>query len=171
MRLNKDSQLASLRIPHLPMVIEEAFAVLTRQEQLDSLHEWTVEALADRAHLPVDGVLRRLESIEHMAENIEIQPDELCALMERKDVFLLDVRTPWEFEKCRLKGSQLMATLDLAKIFEGLKEWQVITICHHGVRSMSAAFYLREAGLPRVRSLHGGLDLWAQLIDPTMPRY
>lgn len=153
------------------MVIEEAFAVLTRQEQLDSLHEWTVEALANRAHMPVDGVLRRLESIENMAENIEIDPEELQLLMERRDVFLLDVRAPWEFAKCHIKGSQLMATLDLAKIFEGLKEWQVITICHHGVRSLSAAFYLREAGLPRVRSLHGGVDLWAQTIDRGMPRY
>jgi rhodanese-related sulfurtransferase len=153
------------------MVIEEAFAVLARQEQPDSLSEWTVEALAHRAQLPVEGVLRRLESIETMAESIEIGPEELRALMERKGVYLLDVRQRWEFEKCQIEGSHLMATLDLAKIFEGLKEMQVITICHHGVRSMSAAFYLREAGLPRVRSLHGGLDLWAQVIDRDMARY
>ncbi|MBC7533383.1 MAG: sulfurtransferase, partial [Oligoflexus sp.] len=47
----------------------------------------------------------------------------------------------------------------------------VVTICHHGVRSLSAAFYLREAGLPRVRSLKGGLDEWALTVDKEMPRY
>lgn len=168
---DKDSQLSQFRIPHLPMVIREAFAVY--QDHPSDWNHMTVGKLADCAHLPVDGVMRRLEAIETMAETSEISAQELKILLEsgKKNLYLLDVRQPWEFDICSIEGSKLMAKLDLAQIFPGLKELDVITICHHGVRSLSAAFYLREAGLPKVRSLLGGLDVWALEIDPDMERY
>lgn len=155
------------------MVIREAFAVYNQDDSIDSLNSLTVSALADRAKLPVDGVMKRLTQIETMAENVEVSCTELQTLLnsKAKGIYLLDVRQPWEFDLCHLEGSKLMAKLDLAQIFPGLKELEVITICHHGIRSLSAAFYLREAGLPRVRSLHGGLDEWALNVDRDMPRY
>lgn len=175
MKLSKDSQLASLKIPCLPMVIEEAFAVLCWQsgDRTEAVEQWTVEGLANRARLPVEGVMQRLKQIEVMADGIEIEGKDLESLMasQRSRIFLLDVREPWEFALGHLEGSQLMARMDLAQIFQGLKELTVVTICHHGVRSLSAALYLREAGLPRVKSLRGGLDGWSQTIDPSFPRY
>ena len=169
--LNKDSELSSLRIPHLPMVIREAFAVYN--DHHSDIDHMTVGTLADRARLPVEGVVRRLRAIESMAEASEITPEDLKSLLDkgRKNIFLLDVREPWEFELCHIEGSVLMAKTDLARIFPGLKEIDVVTICHHGVRSLSAAFYLREAGLPRVRSLTGGVDAWSLIVDKAMPRY
>lgn len=173
MKISKDSQLAALKIPYLPMIIEEAFAVWQTPEGSEGLEQWTVENLADHAHLPVDGVLNRLRQIQSYASDIEIEGHELAARLGRKQerLFLLDVREPWEFSLVHLPGSQLMAKIDLAQIFEGLKELTVITICHYGQRSLSAALYLKEAGLPRVKSLKGGLDLWAQTLDPSMRRY
>ena len=47
----------------------------------------------------------------------------------------------------------------------------VVVYCHHGVRSMSGAALLAHAGFPNVASLAGGIDLWAQTVDPNMPRY
>ena len=47
----------------------------------------------------------------------------------------------------------------------------VVTVCHHGVRSISAAHVLEAAGHPNVLSLAGGIDAWAQRIDPTYARY
>ncbi|MCX6129534.1 MAG: rhodanese-like domain-containing protein [Proteobacteria bacterium] len=175
MKLSKDSQLATLKIPHLATVIEEAFAVLRwpSEAQREDFHQWTIGRLADQARLPIDGVLARLEKIESMAEHIEISPKDLHSLIQKEPekFFLLDVREPWEFEICRIPGSQLMAQTDLARIFGGLKELTVIAICHHGVRSLSAAFYLREAGLPSVKSLTGGVEAWALELDQKMPRY
>jgi rhodanese-related sulfurtransferase len=155
------------------MVIREAFAVYNQNDSIELLNSLTVSALADRAQLPVDGVMKRLTQIETMAENVEVSCTELQDLLNAKSkgIYLLDVRQPWEFDLCHIEGSKLMAKLDLAQIFPGLKELEVITICHHGIRSLSAALYLREAGLPRVRSLHGGLDEWALTIDKDMPRY
>ncbi len=155
------------------MVIREAFAVYCQDEAVDSLNSMTIGNLADQAHLPVEGVMQRLNRIESMAENVELSCEELHHMLKAKTkgVFLLDVRQGWEFDLCHLDGSTLMAKVDLAQIFPGLKEMDVITICHHGVRSLSAAFYLREAGLPRVRSLKGGLDEWALTVDKEMARY
>ncbi len=169
--LHKDSQLGSLKIPHLPMVIREAFAVY-HDNSLD-FEEMTIERLADCAHLPLEGVVKRLRAIETMAETAEITAKDLKTLIDSspKNLFLLDVREPWEFELCHIEGSKLMARLDLAQIFPGLKELEVVTICHHGIRSLSAAFYLKEAGLPRVRSLTGGVEAWALEIDNEMKRY
>ncbi len=171
MNWNANSELSSFKIPQLPMVIREAFAVY--HDGLSDLGRMTIGTLAEKAKLPLEGVLQRLESIETMAEDVEISALELQKLIQSgaKNLYLLDVREPWEANICQIEGSHLMANLDLAKIFPGLKELDVITICHHGVRSLSAAFYLKEAGLPRVRSLHGGVEAWACEIDSSMARY
>ena len=47
----------------------------------------------------------------------------------------------------------------------------VVTICHHGVRSYSAALYLRQKGIAQARSLEGGVEAWALTVDPAMARY
>jgi rhodanese-related sulfurtransferase len=157
------------------MVIEEAFAVLCWQSgtRTEDIYQWTIADLADRAHMPVEGVVKRLEQIETLAKDIEISATSLQELLKKNPerIFLLDVREPWEFEICRVQGSHLMARMDLAKIFEGLKELTVVTICHHGVRSLSAAFYLQEAGLRKVKSLRGGVESWALQVEPSMVRY
>lgn len=175
MRLSRDQLLATLKIPQLPMVIEEVFAILCWQSgaSLENVHNWTIADLADRARLPLDRVVKRLEQIETMAEDIEISAGSLKELLHKnsEQIFLLDVREPWEFEICRVPGSHLMAQMDLARIFEGLKDLTIVTICHHGERSLSAAFYLQEAGLKRVKSLRGGMDSWAAEIEPSMNRY
>src|SRR2546430_1602923 len=48
---------------------------------------------------------------------------------------------------------------------------QVVCYCHHGVRSLNAAAILRQAGFANAVSLAGGINLWSQLIDPSVPRY
>lgn len=155
------------------MVLREAFAVYCQDEPGDTFSNLTISGLADRAHLPVEGVMQRLKAIQSMAENVELSCQDLGVLLKTKgkQIYLLDVRQAWEFDLCHIQGSKLMAKLDLAQIFPGLKELEVITICHHGIRSLSAAFYLREAGLPKVRSLTGGLDEWALTMDRAMARY
>ena len=157
------------------MVIEEAFAVLCWQSGkiTEAVGHWTIEGLANKARLPIEGVMQRLKEIEVMSDGIEIEGEELANLLKIKNdrIYLLDVREPWEFTLAHIAGSHLMARTDLAQIFEGLKELTVVTICHHGIRSLSAALYLREAGLPRVHSLRGGLDAWSLDVDPKTPRY
>jgi rhodanese-related sulfurtransferase len=48
---------------------------------------------------------------------------------------------------------------------------QVICYCHHGMRSLDVAVWLRSQGVENARSLSGGIDRWSREIDPTMARY
>ena len=47
----------------------------------------------------------------------------------------------------------------------------VAVLCHHGGRSMQVALYLSQCGFARVANIAGGIDAWAQQLDPTLPRY
>ena len=47
----------------------------------------------------------------------------------------------------------------------------VVVYCHHGVRSLSGAAILGQAGVENVYSMAGGIEAWSQRIDPAVPRY
>src|SRR5262245_11831228 len=104
----------------------------------------------------------------------QIQPTDLKAMLEAgAPVVLLDVRQPEEHVYCHLPGSVLIPLGELhartSEIDPG--EALVVVYCHHGVRSLSGAAILSQAGFPNVASLAGGIERWAQVVDPSMPRY
>jgi len=85
---------------------------------------------------------------------------------------LLDVREPWEFEKCRIEGSELVPMRQISIAVENLNpEKETVVICHHGIRSRQVALYLEQQGFTNLINLEGGVEAWAQDIDPTMNRY
>jgi adenylyltransferase/sulfurtransferase len=106
-------------------------------------------------------------------DSLEISAESLRERMRRgADMVLLDVREPMEFSIARIEGSILMPlrTVD-ARVQELDRDRDIVTICHHGVRSLRAVHILRRAGLTRVKSLAGGVAAWSERIDPSMPRY
>lgn len=86
---------------------------------------------------------------------------------------LLDVREPWEYETARIEGSILMPMGDVpSRAHPELDpDAHLIAICHHGVRSMSVAAWLRNEGFERAQSLRGGIDAWSAQVDDSIPRY
>jgi adenylyltransferase/sulfurtransferase len=87
---------------------------------------------------------------------------------------LVDVREPWEHAIAVLPDSTLIPLGTLAGRTEEVDAAPgtlIVTLCHHGVRSLSAAAVLEHAGVPEVASLAGGIDAWSRLIDPSVPRY
>ena len=105
--------------------------------------------------------------------SLEIRPDELQRkLRAGEPVFLLDVRHEWEHELVRLPDHALIPLQELAERLDELpKDTLIVAYCHAGIRSLSAAAMLREAGFADAVSLAGGIDLWSRLIDPSVPRY
>lgn len=106
----------------------------------------------------------------------EITPSELAAILagsEREHVVLLDVREPAEHAVARLEGSILMPMGDVpGRANQELDpDARIIAICHHGVRSMNVAVWLRNQGFENTQSLRGGIDAWSALVDPTIARY
>jgi adenylyltransferase/sulfurtransferase len=47
----------------------------------------------------------------------------------------------------------------------------LLVLCHHGARSRRVTEYLREHGFSAVSNISGGINAWAEEIDPTMARY
>lgn len=104
---------------------------------------------------------------------LEIRPEELKARLDAGDPpVLVDVRRQQEFDICRLSGSLLLPLDQLASSLDELDPAdEIVLVCHHGIRSLDAAFFLRSNGFTRARSLAGGLDHWSLAIDPSVPRY
>lgn len=105
--------------------------------------------------------------------DVEITVEELKSRMDAGNPpILVDVRRPSEFEINRLPGAVLHP---LDRIGEMVDEFEpgaeIVVYCHHGVRSLNAALFLRQHGFTGVRSLAGGIDLWSDRIDPAVPKY
>jgi len=47
----------------------------------------------------------------------------------------------------------------------------VICYCHHGMRSLDAAVWLRQQGVESAKSMAGGIERWSVEIDPRVARY
>ena len=105
--------------------------------------------------------------------DLEITPAETKQRLERGDkILLIDVREPWEFETCRIEGAKLVPMGTIPANLQALDtDDDVICYCHHGVRSMDVAAWLRGQGVAGAKSMAGGIDRWSLEIDPQIPRY
>ena len=106
---------------------------------------------------------------------MEISPQALAEKLRRGErVFLLDVRHEWEHQLARLPDQALIPLHELPSRLDEVHPAegdQLVCYCHHGIRSLSAAAILRQAGFEDAMSLAGGIDLWSQVVDPSVPRY
>lgn len=93
-------------------------------------------------------------------------------LKDHTDAILLDVREDSEVALCALPQHQHIS-MNLIPIHhnELPDDVPIVVYCHHGVRSLNVARYLEHVGFEQLYNLQGGIDAWAQMIDPTMPRY
>ncbi len=104
----------------------------------------------------------------------EISATELHAHLQTNTTnpLVLDVREPWEYEKCSLENSQLIPMRQIPSILNELDpDQEIIVICHHGIRSRSVAAYLSSNAFSSVINLTGGIDAWAKYVDHSMATY
>jgi len=87
------------------------------------------------------------------------------------DLFVLDVREPHEYQICNL-GGHLIPLNDLPKRVSELDSSREIVVhCKMGGRSAKAVDFLRQSGFSRVHNLAGGINAWAERVDPKVPKY
>ena len=124
-------------------------------------------------NLNVNEVLAHIQSSHEQDAKIFIEPKELAELRERDaSVRLVDVRSREEFEAVHIEGSLLLSQDVMRQILvEGTNTRMVIVVDHHGKTGLDAAAYFLGHGLQNVRCLRGGIDAWAQEVDPKMRRY
>jgi adenylyltransferase/sulfurtransferase len=106
-------------------------------------------------------------------DELEITPAEVKDRLDRgENVVLVDVREPWEFEICRIEGAKLVPLGSLAASLNALPDVdELICYCHHGMRSLDVAAWLRFQGFERAKSLAGGIERWSREVDSRVPRY
>ena len=108
---------------------------------------------------------------------VEIDVAEAARLLAdrpRRRVLLLDCRTPEEHAIARIPDSLLLPIAEIAERVDELEAWRdaaIIVHCHHGMRSLRVAEWLRGRGFPAVTSMRGGIDAWSAAIDPGIPVY
>lgn len=95
---------------------------------------------------------------------------------EPGQTLLIDVRIPSEFAAGHLEGSlnwpyaQILALRSVDEIPPIFTGKRVLLICGSGISSADAARRLREIGISRAYSLHGGIQAWiAAAEDPPYP--
>jgi sulfur-carrier protein adenylyltransferase/sulfurtransferase len=102
----------------------------------------------------------------------ELTPRELEQILNGgRDVDLIDVREPYEWEIGRLPGARLVPLGALAETMssiDGTRE--IVVYCRSGKRGTDAARLLGAAGF-RVSNLAGGILRWADEVDPSVPKY
>lgn len=103
----------------------------------------------------------------------QLDPREVFQRLEAgSEVLLLDCREPEEWALARVEGATLIPMGDIpARLSELDPERETIVMCHHGVRSMAVASWLAGQDFERVYNMLGGIDLWSQLVDESVPRY
>jgi len=85
---------------------------------------------------------------------------------------VIDVREADEQQIARIAGVPLVPLSTLPQRFTDLDpNVQYYIHCKSGVRSMKALRFLREQGFKYVKSVKGGINGWADEIDPSVAKY
>src|SRR5882757_2898114 len=110
-------------------------------------------------------------------ENIPLEID--CKTVKAKldskaDFLLVDCREADEYQKVHIDQAKLVpmsVIQERVAELEAYKKKEIVVHCHHGGRSLKVTHWLRSQGFANVKSMAGGIDLWAAEIDPKLPRY
>ena len=85
---------------------------------------------------------------------------------------IIDVREPYELEICRLDGTEHIPMREIPGHVDSLaRDKHLMILCHSGARSRRVTEFLRARGLRAVSNITGGIDAWAEEIDPSLRRY
>lgn len=103
----------------------------------------------------------------------DITARELAQRLEAGNALkLIDVREPHELEISHLDGAQLIPLGTLASRLSELNSAdEIVLFCKAGTRSARALEVLYSAGFRKVKNLKGGINAWAEEVDPNLPIY
>ncbi len=123
--------------------------------------------------LAVAEVLAHIQSSHEQDAKIFIEPKELAAWRQQDpSVRLVDIRSREEFEAVQIAGSLLLSQEVMRQIMaDGSNTRPLVIVDHQGRNALDAAAYYLGHGLQNVRCLRGGIDAWAQEVEPTLRRY
>jgi rhodanese-related sulfurtransferase len=135
--------------------------------------ETLAQVCARNGGLNVEEVLTHIRESHEQDAGIWIEPKALAEWRQREpELMLVDVRSREEFEAVHIEGATLLSQPVMQQILgSGRNDLPLVIVDHQGRQSLDAAAYLLGHGLTNVRALRGGIDAWAQEVDPQVRRY
>jgi len=135
--------------------------------------ETLAQVCARNGNLDVAEVLAHIQSSHEQDAKVLISPKELAELLQNDpSVKLVDVRSREEFEAVNIPGSVLLSQPVMQQLMaSGSNTNPIVVLDHAGKNGLDAAAYFMGHGLQNVRCLRGGIDAWAQEVDPALRRY
>jgi len=117
--------------------------------------------------VPAPGAAPRTGSVP------EVEPEELATELRSADPpLLVDVREPEEWAIAHLPGANLIPKAELPERVDELTRARALVLyCRAGTRSADATRLLLDLGFSNVRTLRGGINAWAEKVDPSLPQY
>lgn len=88
-----------------------------------------------------------------------------------EDLFVLDVREPFEFQIAQIGGKLIPLGELPQRIGELNPEREIVVHCKGGGRSQKAAEFLAKNGFKKLHNLAGGIGAWSNEVDPTVRKY
>ncbi len=105
----------------------------------------------------------------------QMVPAELKARLDAGDnLFILDVREPHEWEISNLShlGAKLIPKGEvIARLGELSTAQEMVVQCRSGARSAAIIHELQQHGFKKLWNLDGGINRWAEEVEPELPVY
>jgi rhodanese-related sulfurtransferase len=103
----------------------------------------------------------------------DIAPAELVERIGREEaITLIDVRDPVEQQVAAIPGAISVPLEKLGRRMADLdRQAEYVLFCRTGVRSARGVRQMLAAGFPHVLNLAGGINAWAEQVDPKMRKY
>ncbi len=110
---------------------------------------------------------------EEMRFPVEVGVEEARRWLDsEKPPYLLDIRESYEAAVCQIKGSAFVPMGEIPNSLDALpKDRPILVYCHHGQRSLRITQFLRFKGFDTATSMAGGIQAWAEKLEPDMARY
>jgi sulfur-carrier protein adenylyltransferase/sulfurtransferase len=120
------------------------------------------------------GLTRGDEDEAVQNEVASLTPEELARTMkgDAKPV-LVDVREPFEVEISNLPWDSTLIPMNevAARLHELSTADDIVIYCRTGARSAQATKFLQSIGYEKVKNLRGGVNAYAEEVDPSIPVY
>lgn len=100
-----------------------------------------------------------------------MSPEQADAGVRDGGLTIVDIRHPQERALARLNLPFLSLDEHNHVIRNLAPDVPLAVLCHHGDRSVPAAEYLHLLGHRDVYYIEGGIEAWAERVDPSIPRY
>ncbi len=118
---------------------------------------------------------------------IQLQPNQVVAWAQQHlaqtpgaQPTVLDVREAWELQTAAIAEAKPADGYRLlhipmravpARYLELDRDQPIACLCHHGARSMQVGYFLEQNGFTQVANIQGGINAWANTLDPSVPVY